>query len=325
MIYDASVFKTHKGRKVNKYYRLQVLDSGAGDYKTWAGWRKRSKKGDGYIFGDGSLDSALGFFEKTFRNKVGVTWSNRFDPAGGNRQQGYYRLTERKFEDDSDDDCRQPDSSLDRSVQQLMELIFNRQYFADTLRELNYDTDKLPLGKLTKRMLDKGLEVLGDIGGLLVDSSVNNTRDAAIAACSDAYYNLIPHDFGQNRPPVISSEEALKKEISFIESLCDMKITDKIREDNPGTTTKNVLDCQLAGLGVHEMTPRKFAFFLVLSFLAFDNCWFLTEIDLVNVASGGTRQEEFELLREYLIRSHGRTHHLSFQVELRAFRPTPRL
>jgi poly [ADP-ribose] polymerase len=48
------------------------------------------------------------------------------------------------------------ESKLPGPVQRLMQLIFNQQYFSDTLASLEYDTEKMPLGKLSKRTLLKG-------------------------------------------------------------------------------------------------------------------------------------------------------------------------
>ncbi|KAF6239847.1 hypothetical protein HO173_002394 [Letharia columbiana] len=315
MIYDAALNQTNAGENNNKFYRVQVLVSGAGDYKTWTRWGRVGESGKGTTLGDGSLESAMVSFEKKFKEKAGVTWSNRFDAPKGSRQKGYYTFIERKYEDDSDDDddddaedlptastsgaskkgatvshVERADSALPKSVQRLMELIFNQQYFADTMRELDYDANKLPLGKLSKRTLEKGFEILRDLGELLMDPSVadskhNMTWLDAIAACSNAFYTVIPHAFGRNRPPVISSDEKLKKEISLMESLSDMQIAHVIMKDTGGDVAINALDRQFAGLGLREMTP-------------------------LNIVS-----DEFTLLQEYLIKSHGHTHHLSFKVQ----------
>lgn len=37
-----------------------------------------------------------------------------------------------------------------------MELIFNQQYFEATMAALNYDSTKMPLGKLSKATITKG-------------------------------------------------------------------------------------------------------------------------------------------------------------------------
>lgn len=311
MIYDAALNQTNAGHNNNKFYRVQLLVSGAGDYQTWTRWGRVGEPGKGMALGDGSLEVAMGSFEKKFKEKAGVTWSNRFDAPKGSRQKGYYTFIERKYEDDSDDDVedmpdasssgtsknggtvspvKRADSALPKSVQRLMELIFNQQLFADTMRELDYDANKLPLGKLSKRTLERGFEILRDLGELLTDPSVaddkhNMTWPDAIAACSNAFYTAIPHAFGRNRPPVISSDEKLKKEINLMESLSDMQIASTIMKDTGGDAAVHALDRQFAGLGLQEMTP----------------------LDVIS--------DEFKLLQEYLIKSHGHTHHLSFKVQ----------
>ena len=283
MIYDAALNQTNAGHNNNKFYRVQLLVSGAGNYQTWNRWGRVGEVGKGTTVGDGSLKAAMDSFEKKFKDKAGVAWSNRFDVPKGTRQKGYYTFIERKYEDDSDDDgedmpiasgsgasknggtvspVKRADSVLPKSVQRLMELIFNQQYFADTMRELDYDADKLPLGKLSKRTMERGFEILKDLGELLTDPSVaddkhNMTWLEAIAACSNAFYTVIPHDFGRNRPPVISSDEKLKKEINLMESLSDMQIANTIMKDTGGDAAVHTLDRQFAGLGLQEMTPRE--------------------------------------------------------------------
>ena len=283
MIYDAALNQTNAGANNNKFYRVQILVSGAGDYQTWTRWGRVGELGKGTTLGDGSLASAMSLFEKKFKDKAGVPWSHRFDAPTGSRQKGYYTFIERKYEDDSDDDAKKlstatpsgpsknmdaanpvkrADSALPKSVQRLMELIFNQQYFADTMRELDYDADKLPLGKLSKRTLESGFEILKDLSELLTDPAIadnkhNMTWLDAIAACSNAFYTVIPHAFGRNRPPVISSEEKLKKEISLMESLSDMQIASTIMKDTGEDAAVNIVDRLFSGLGMQEMTPRK--------------------------------------------------------------------
>ncbi len=59
-----------------------------------------------------------------------------------------------------------PESKLPTAVQDLMELIFNPQYFAATMADLNYDINKLPLGKLAKSTIVKGYQVCAFCPGI---------------------------------------------------------------------------------------------------------------------------------------------------------------
>src|SRR5690242_10031881 len=84
---------------------------------------------------------------------------------GADPRKGKYTYVERSYELDSEDDRDVPangygskaqqstvvvKSSLAVPVQQLMQLIFNQQYMNETMAALNYDADKMPLGKLSK-------------------------------------------------------------------------------------------------------------------------------------------------------------------------------
>ena len=275
MIYDATLNQTNAGDNNNKFYRLQVLVSGSGDFRTSMRWGRVGELGHGTILGNGSLPDAMAAFEKKFKEKAGVSWFNRFDVPKRSRKKGYYTFVERRYEDDSDGSSRdlatvspvkRAESALSKPVQRLMELIFNQQYFADTMRELDYDANKLPLGQLSKRTLEKGFKILKDLEELLMDPSIADSKHKmiwpdAIAACSNSFYTIIPHVFDRNRPPLISSIVTLKQEISFMESLSDMQIANAIMKDTGGDLTVNALDRHFYGLGLWEMTPRKFGSF----------------------------------------------------------------
>jgi poly [ADP-ribose] polymerase len=93
---------------------------------------------------------------------------------------GKYTFIERSYEPDSseEEDLEKPpgagsrrgsmqssagegvSSQLALSVQHLMELIFSQKYFKEVMADMNYDPEKLPLGKLSKKTLEQGYEVL---------------------------------------------------------------------------------------------------------------------------------------------------------------------
>jgi poly [ADP-ribose] polymerase len=77
-----------------------------------------------------------------------------------------------------------------------------------------------------------------------------------VEAISDSYYTIIPHSFGRQRPPIITTNEALQREVTLLESLGDMEIATTIMKDGQGDTGMHALDRQFAGLGLQEMTPR---------------------------------------------------------------------
>jgi poly [ADP-ribose] polymerase len=258
---------------------VQVLQSVTkGDYRTWTRWGRVGESGQTAWLGSGSLDDAISHFEKKFKDKSGHKWDNRLNPP----KKGKYTFIERNYEEDSDhsdDDTvaqrrgskasnktemKAVSSTLAKPVQDLMELIFNQQYFAATMSAMSYDANKLPLGKLSKRTLKSGFEALKQLAELLANPSLavevhNMPYGEALQELSNSYYTYIPHSFGRNRPPIVNNDDMLKREVELLESLSDMSIAEEImktaKEDV--TSTVHPIDRQYAGLGMAEMTPCK--------------------------------------------------------------------
>ena len=168
----------------------------------------------------------------------------------------------------------------------LMGLIFNASYITGTLAELDYDAEKMPLGKLSKKTVLQGYEVLKDLSILIGDSSSDGET---IANLSNRYFSLIPHAFGRNRPPVISRPDMVKKEVTLLENLTDLQLADQIMKNAKTDKKKQekmaLADRQYQGLNMEEMDPLDH------------------------------KSNEFRELSDYLIKSAGSTHYIKYQVQ----------
>ncbi|KAI1633372.1 poly polymerase catalytic domain-containing protein [Biscogniauxia mediterranea] len=300
VIYDASLNQTNSSNNNNKFYRLQLLRSVYGKYHVWTRWGRVGEYGQSKGLGNGTLDDALREFDSKFKSKSGLSWAKRSEPPKANK----YAFIERSYEPDSDDEDHdtdmkdvkaepeeeEPESKLPKEIQDLMQLIFNQQYFAATMADLNYDAAKLPLGKLSKSTISKGFQALKDLAALLDDpslaSSQYNTGFAqATEQLSNLFFTLIPHNFGRLKPPVIQNTTMLKKEIELLESLGDMKDAALLmKAKSEKKELVNMLDRQFQGLGLNEMTPL----------------------------SGSS--EECTQLKDYLNNTRGSTHNAKYQV-----------
>lgn len=93
----------------------------------------------------------------------------------------------------------------------------------------DYDVNKLPLGKLSKNTIQKAYQKLKDLSELMDDHSLaqsvhdHPSYDEAVEHLSNAFYSLIPHAFGRERPPIINNTNMLKIEVDLLDSLSDMK------------------------------------------------------------------------------------------------------
>jgi poly [ADP-ribose] polymerase len=157
------------------------------------------------------------------------------------------------------------------------------------MSDLNYDINKMPLGKLSKFTITKGYQALKDLSALLVDptlaqSEYGTTYQQATEQLSNTFYSYIPHAFGRNRPPIISNQDMLKREVDLLDSLSDMKEANSIMKSELDMDTVNALDRQFKGLNMDEMTPLK------------------------------AESTEFQELKRYLVETKGHTHHANYQV-----------
>ncbi|KAF2400610.1 poly-ribose polymerase [Trichodelitschia bisporula] len=302
-VWDASLNQTNVSGNNNKFYRIQLLESKVSkSYDVWTRWGRVGESGQSAMLKTGSIDAAMKLFDKKFKDKSGLKFADRFNSPRPNK----YTFVERNYEPDNSDvepstedpkteleldAARTPESKLAKPVQQLMELIFNPFYMNSVMQDLNYDARKLPLGKLSKRTLERGYLCLKELAALIL------TPDPALTVMevngqkndlTNAYYSTIPHDFGRSRPRIIADADILKREIALLESLSDMKVAEEIMKEaksKQAGPVVNPLDRQFEGLGLSEMTPLD------------------------------PTSQEFKELQDYLVHTRASTHALRYEVE----------
>ncbi|KAF9877171.1 hypothetical protein CkaCkLH20_05437 [Colletotrichum karsti] len=303
VIYDASLNQTNASNNNNKFYRIQLIQMGS-FFKTWTRWGRVGDSGQNAVLGNGSLDDALKQFDKKFKDKSGYSWADR----GKDPKPSKYAFVERSYEPDSEDDDDADDvvkadeeapekkkaeakkCTLPKPVEELMGLIFNMGYFASAMSSMDYDANKLPLGKLSKGTILRGFQTLKNLSELLGDPSLADTKysttfAAAIEQLSNQFYSLIPHAFGRRRPPIISTNDMLKKELDLLDSLSDMKVASDLMKVDRKLSDVHPADTQYRTLGMNEMTPLEH------------------------------KSTEFDLLSRYLTGSKGSTHHVNYKVQ----------
>ncbi len=214
VIFDASLNQTNASNNNNKFYRIQLLHRGNAGFPglDTVGPCRRSRTDQaaaGLL-----LDDALHQFDSKFKSKSGLSWADR----GEKPKPKSYTFIEKSYAVDSDEEeeaqekdkgkevgtYKPPTSLLQPAVQQLMQLIFNQQFFAAAMESLNYDVNKLPLGKLSKATITRGFQTLKDLSALLDDPALATTYGMslpnAVESLSNSFYSYIPHAFGRNRP-----------------------------------------------------------------------------------------------------------------------------
>ena len=119
---------------------------------------------------------------------------------------------------------------LNPDVMELISLIYNKKMINDNLHEIGYDSQKMPLGKLSPVTLTTGLNILKEIESELKNKHPNREN---LKKYSSEFYTQIPHNFGFQKMSnfIIDTIEKVKEKIDMISVLSDMKITLKILEN----------------------------------------------------------------------------------------------
>ncbi|KAF5392567.1 hypothetical protein D9757_002114 [Collybiopsis confluens] len=244
-----------------------------------------------------SAATAISEFKKQFNAKAGVPWESRH---GMEPKKGKYFFIERDYSNDDEKEPNGkekdkgkskaeskpvPDSSLKPEVQDFCRLIFNTSYIDATLSSMNYDANKLPLGKLSKATILKGFAALKALSEVIDDPNSEEakkwgSRKVGCEELTNRYYSIIPHEFGRNRPRIIDNQKILKDELELVDALGEMEIaTELINASNiSGDDAINPLDAQFNSLALDKMDP----------------------ID--------RDSQEFQVLEQYVKDTHGKTH-----------------
>lgn len=98
-------------------------------------------------------------------------------------------------------------SKLHKAVKELVCMLFDVEAMKRTMVEFELDLTKMPLGKLSRKQLEKAYKILGEAQELLDRKDVTSAK---LVDLSNQFYTLIPHDYGRNTPPVLKDRELIK-------------------------------------------------------------------------------------------------------------------
>ncbi|EJD04410.1 PARP-domain-containing protein [Fomitiporia mediterranea MF3/22] len=278
-IWDAMLNQTNIGKNANKFYVLQLLHpiGDASQCILFLRWGRTGESGASQTKGPWATSIAINEFRKQFRSKTSTPWEQR---AGMTAKPGKYIWLERDYDDSDSKDkeeensgakgkgtekpvsARVPDSTLPEEVQSLCRVIFNVGYINAALSAMNYDANKLPLGKLSKATILKGFSALKALSDV-IENSANTSQyggfDAACAELSNQYYSIIPHVFGRQKPIIINTMQQLKKELELVDALGDMEIAQKLINEKADANWDgepvNPIDVRFRSLQLESMIP----------------------------------------------------------------------
>ncbi|KAL3475538.1 poly polymerase catalytic domain-containing protein [Aspergillus californicus] len=253
-VWDAMLVRCTSGGKSNCFYRLRLLVNRYGTgFRCEACWGRVGAAAVWLRESEKSQLDPMEDFRRRFRAKTGIHWCQKavVKPIPGKYRYngpGHGNMVK----------MAQPKCSLSEDVQRVLGLIFQKTVLSTTSSTL-YDARKLPIGRLSKDTLLEGYNALQSLSDLIQSPLLSRSKywtsfETATAKLSSEYLSIIPHRFGQNKPPVLCTPQHIQKELELLDELANVAIAAQ-SVDFSKSVNFHHLDLQFKALSLDEMTP----------------------------------------------------------------------
>lgn len=239
MVYSCTLNQTEIDANKNKFYIMQIVNSGS-NYYHFIRYGRIGEPGKSSHKSFPTLDAAKSSFEKQFKTKTGNAWGAK----NFIKKDGKYFLSQISYEDEMKDipndikPIKIPDSQLQTEIQNLIKMLTDVNMMKNTLIQLDIDTKKMPLGKLKGEQIDSANEILDRISKGIDDGQTQTE----LTKLSSEYYTFIPNACGRRKPPLINTKEIVAKYKGILDDLSNIVITKKIIEQGENANEKNPID-----------------------------------------------------------------------------------
>uniref|UniRef100_A0A1B6DFG5 Poly [ADP-ribose] polymerase n=1 Tax=Clastoptera arizonana TaxID=38151 RepID=A0A1B6DFG5_9HEMI len=294
-LYSTVLGLTDISKGVNKYYKMQILESDSkSSYWFFRSWgRIGTTIGDYKLQKESSLKEAKKQFKHHYAEKSGNDWEDRHDFKKVASKMVPMDLNYGEDEVDSvaiatDEGI---ESKLPKAVQDLISLILNVNTMKEVMMEFELDLQKMPLGKISKKQIQKAYLVLQELQQIL---KASNPTKTVILDISNKFYTLVPHDYGIDNPPPLDSEEIIKTKMDMLENLLDLEIAYNIMKPNS------------TDAGIHPVDAHYHKLNTDITVLEKDSKDFeMLKLYVKNTHAETHNQYELEILEAFKISRHG--------------------
>ncbi|KRX06678.1 WGR domain [Pseudocohnilembus persalinus] len=240
--YSTTMNKSDLNNNNNKFYVVQILQNeNNGQLFVFNRWGRVGVPGQQVTKGPFNSVMAVSDYSAKVRDKV----------------RGGYTVLDIKYDDEEKEDKKnkngngkkvgkvgkKKESKMEKPVQDLINLIFDRKMIDTTMKEIGYDAKKCPLGKLGDNSIKAAYQCLNELSTAI--SKKKGIQE--YNRLSGVFYSHIPHNFGFQKMQafVIDTDDKVEKKLNMLQSLTDMKIATKILdagdkdEDDESIVDKN--------------------------------------------------------------------------------------
>ena len=200
------------------------------------------------------LDAGVEDFKKRFKSKTKNKWCDRDHFV---KKKGRYAIIEMDLSEESSSAAVPSaisktvvnDCTLGPELQTFLGLIFSKDMFkAQMETTFKLDTRKLPLGKLSQKQLDKGMQAL-----IAIESRVRITKAQQHCGFVQSFYTIIPHASNRGqRLPVFTSKDDIQEKKDMLTALADIESALKMQSaanvesvEHPTDIAYRAMGCKL--------------------------------------------------------------------------------
>ncbi|CAJ0566277.1 unnamed protein product, partial [Mesorhabditis spiculigera] len=226
----------------HKYYAMQALRLPDAKFGCLFWWGRTGYPGRKALVKSYDKKNIIKTFCTKFHSKSGLDWADRNLGA----VHGKYRIVtadqfgkspspEEKMESQEEQQATHAKSRLPEELKSFLELITDRKMFAAGIKQIeeHYDnSEEMPIGKLTPGQLEKGYECLRKIEA---EMAKELPCKLSLQEASDCFYEHIPHNFGDQGPPVIDNSDLIKDKALLLNTLAEVQIALRRMEEAEAT------------------------------------------------------------------------------------------
>ncbi|XP_041008010.1 poly [ADP-ribose] polymerase 1 isoform X1 [Juglans microcarpa x Juglans regia] len=230
IIYNTTLSMSDLSTGVNSYYILQIIQDDKGSdcyvFRKWG--RVGNEKIGGIKLDEMSKSDAINEFKRLFLEKTGNPWEAWEQKQNFQKQPGRffpldidYGVTKQVSKNRKNDAA----SNLAPELIELMKMLFNVETYRAAMMEFEINMAEMPLGKLSKRNVQKGFEALTEIQNLLNNNAHDpSVKESLIIDASNRFFTMIP----SIHPHIIRDEDDFKSKVKMLEALQEIEIASRL-------------------------------------------------------------------------------------------------
>ncbi len=178
----------------NKFYLIQILfNQSSNQYLFWNRWGRVGYPGQNSKIPFNNKEDAIRNFIKKYKEKTAKGYTHiEIDYANEeetNKDKPKEKEEKKKNKDNQVE--KKKEMLFDEGVKNLLNLIYDMKLMNQQMKEIGYDANKMPLGKLSQQMIKEGYEILRELEHVIKDS-----KKGDLFELSSRFYTVIPHNFG---------------------------------------------------------------------------------------------------------------------------------